>query len=172
MKLPFTFRLKVWRKGLIEFIYKKLGISIQAGILDFLDDDDEVKIDIPDLPHITRSDPVNIPDDILKTLVCAVFMGCGSLATAFSIALVHERMPDYAPLPDAILDHVKYEEWGLAVSEYLIVTNMVLAAITVLLHHHRMVVFRRIFIILGLLYFYRSVTMYITGSVVNLTRNC
>ena len=128
-----------------------------------LDDDDEVKIDIPDLPHITRSDPVNIPDDILKTLVCAVFMGCGSLATAFSIALVHERMPDYAPLPDAILDHVKYEEWGLAVSEYLIVTNMVLAAITVLLHHHRMVVFRRIFIILGLLYFYRSVTMYITA---------
>ena len=37
MKAPFTFRLKVWRKGLIEFTYKKLGISIQAGILDFMD---------------------------------------------------------------------------------------------------------------------------------------
>ena len=46
MKLPFTFRLKVWRKGLIEFIYKKLSISIQAGILDFLDD--EINIGISD----------------------------------------------------------------------------------------------------------------------------
>ena len=46
MKLPFTFRLKVWRKGLIEFIYKKLGISIQTGILDFLDD--EINIGISD----------------------------------------------------------------------------------------------------------------------------
>ena len=49
------------------------------------------------------------------------------------------------------------------VSEYLIVTNIVLAVIVVLLHKHRMVVFRRIFIILGLLYFYRSITMFITA---------
>ena len=46
MKAPFTFRLKVWRKGLIEFIYKKLGISIQAGILDFVDE--EIYIGISD----------------------------------------------------------------------------------------------------------------------------
>jgi len=128
-----------------------------------LDDEDDVKVDMTEVPHITRLEPVHIPDDILKTVACAVFMGCGSLATAFSIALVHERMPDYDPLPDVILDHVNYKEWGLRVSEYLIVTNIVLAAVTVLLHHHRMVVFRRVFIILGLLYFYRSVTMYITA---------
>lgn len=127
------------------------------------DDDDDIKVDMPDLPHITRSESVNIPDDLLKTFVCALFCGCGSLATAFSIALVHERMPDDPPLPDVILDHMEYRDWGLEVSEYLIVINMVLAAITVLLHHHRMVVFRRIFIILGLLYFYRSITMYITA---------
>jgi len=127
------------------------------------DEDDDIKVDMPDLPHITRSESVNIPNDLLKTFVCAVFCGCGSLATAFSIALVHERMPDDPPLPDVILDHMEYRDWGLEVSEYLIVVNMVLAAITVLLHHHRMVVFRRIFIILGLLYFYRSITMYITA---------
>jgi len=126
-------------------------------------DTEDIKVEMPELPHITRQESVHIPDDILKTLLCAVFMGCGSLATAFSIALVHERMPPDPPLPDVILDHVKYEDWGLRVSEYLIVTNMVLAGLTVLLHRHRMVIFRRIFIILGLLYFYRSVTMYITA---------
>ena len=127
------------------------------------EEDSDVKVDMPELPHIPRSDPVHIPDDILKTVVCAAFMGLGQLATAFSIALIHERMPDYDPLPDVILDHVRYREWGLSISEYLIVSNMVLAALVVIFHRHRMVVFRRIFIILGLLYFYRSITMSITA---------
>ena len=72
---------------------------------------DEMKVEMPDLPHITRPEIVNIPDDILKTFICAIFMGCGSLATAFSIALVHERMPDDPPLPDVILDHMNYRDW-------------------------------------------------------------
>ena len=72
---------------------------------------DEIKVEMPDLPHITRPEIVNIPDDILKTFICAIFMGCGSLATAFSIALVHERMPDDPPLPDVILDHMNYRDW-------------------------------------------------------------
>ena len=55
------------------------------------DETDDIKVEMPDLPHVTRSEIVNIPDDILKTFLCAIFMGCGSLATAFSIALVHER---------------------------------------------------------------------------------
>ena len=53
----------------------------------------DIKGEILDLPYITRPEAVNIPDDILKTFLCAIFMGCGSLATAFSIALVHERYP-------------------------------------------------------------------------------
>ena len=121
--------------------------------------DDDIKVEMPDLPHITRPEVVNIPDDILKTILCAIFMGCGSLATAFSIALVHERMPDDPPLPDVILDHMNYRDWGLRCSEYLIVTNMLLAGLTVLFHRHRMIVFRRIFIMMGLLYFYRSITL-------------
>jgi len=125
--------------------------------------DDDIKVEMPDLPHITRPEVVNIPDDILKTFICAIFMGCGSLATAFSIALVHERMPDDPPLPDVILDHMNYRDWGLRCSEYLIVTNMLLAGLTVLFHRHRMIVFRRIFIMMGLLYFYRSITLYITA---------
>ena len=51
---------------------------------------------------------------------------------------------------------------GLHVSEVIIVVNIAIAAVIVLLHHHRTVVLRRIFIILGLLYIYRSVTMSIT----------
>ena len=56
---------------------------------------DDTKVEMPDLPHITSPEVVNIPDDILKTFLCAIFMGCGSIATAFSIALNHERYPDF-----------------------------------------------------------------------------
>lgn len=62
------------------------------------DEADDIKVEMPDLPHITRPEVVNIPDDILKTFLCAIFMGCGSLATAFSIALVHERYPHFQKL--------------------------------------------------------------------------
>ena len=126
------------------------------------DNEDDIKVDMPEIPHLTRSEEQHIPDEWLKTFVCLLFMGVGFIATTFSIALTHERVPDYDPLPDVILDHVQYREWGLHVSEVLIVVNMVLAVVVVVLHKHRTTVLRRIFVILGLLYMYRSVTMSIT----------
>ena len=126
------------------------------------DNEDDIKVDMPEIPHLTRGEEQHIPDEWLKTFVCLLFMGVGFIATTFSIALTHERVPDYDPLPDVILDHVQYREWGLHVSEVLIVVNMVLAVVVVVLHKHRTTVLRRIFVILGLLYMYRSVTMSIT----------
>ena len=119
--------------------------------------EEDVKVDMPEVPQNHSQEPANIPDDFLKTLASAVFLGCGFIACCISIVLVHERKPDYDPLPDVILDYVQYEKWALRVSESLVVINIVLAASTVLLHHHRVVVFRRIFLILGLIYFYRSI---------------
>ena len=126
------------------------------------ENEDDIKVDMPDIPHVTRTEEQTIPDEWLKTLICLLFMGVGFIATTFSIALTHERVPDYDPLPDVILDHVTYREWGLHVSEVLIVVNMVMAVVVVLLHQHRTIVLRRIFLVLGLLYMYRSVTMSIT----------
>ena len=73
--------------------------------------EDDIKVDMPDIPHITRSEEQQIPDEWLKTFVCLLFMGVGFIATTFSIALTHDRVPDYDPLPDIILDHVTYREW-------------------------------------------------------------
>jgi len=116
---------------------------------------------IPLISPITIVEPG--PYDVLKTVLCGLFMGCGSLTSAISYALVHESIPDYDPLPDVVLNNLEYKEWGLIVSECLLVANLILAMMTVLSHSHRLVIFRRIFIILGLLFFYRSVTIYITA---------
>lgn len=82
-----------------------------------------------------------------------------------SLSLVHERLPDRnttPPLNDIVLDNVEAQDWGLAVSEYMIMISTTVAMLVVVFHKHRFIVARRLFIIIGLLYLYRSVTMFVT----------
>merc|ERR1719341_1639320 len=51
----------------------------------------------------------DIPGEPLKTLLSALFLGTGFLATSTSLAFTHERVPDIKPLPDVVLDNVKYQ---------------------------------------------------------------
>jgi len=119
----------------------------------------EVKIDIP-LPE-ERMDMI-FPDEPVKTIFSILFLVFGFLVTTFSLALTHDRVPNYNPLPDIVLDNTTYHQWGLKASEIIIIISIVLAFVTVMLHTHRMIVFRRVFLILGLLYMYRGLTMFVT----------
>ena len=121
-------------KGEISMLDNKEKVSRSDFLFEV---EDATKENSSFLPDIIKLDPIHIPDEILKTVCCFFFMVCGSLTSAVSYALVHEKMPDYDPLPDVILDNVSYKEWGLCVSEYLIVASMIMAFITVILHHHR-----------------------------------
>merc|ERR1719370_1653140 len=103
-----------------------------------------------------------IPGEPLKTLLSAIFLGTGFLATTASLAFTHERVPETEPLPDLFLDHVKYQEWGLDVSEMILMANTFLAGFIIMLHSHRTIILRRIWLILGLLYYYRALTMCVT----------
>merc|ERR1711936_207834 len=97
-----------------------------------------------------------------KTLLSALFLGTGFLATTASLAFTHERVPDIKPLPDVLLDNIKYQSWGLDVSEYLLMISTISAVVVVLLHSHRLVILRRIWLLLGILYYYRALTMFVT----------
>ena len=129
---------------------------------------DCVKLDMPrpicrkEQEQQEQIDPGRIPGEPLKTLLSALFLGAGFLATTISLAFTHERVPETNPLPDLLLDHVKYQEWGLDVSEVLLMLNTSAAVVVVMLHSHRTILLRRIWLILGLLYFYRAVTMCVT----------
>jgi len=121
-------------------------------------DSPDVKIDIP----IQQETELVFPDEPIKTLISFIFLIFGFLFTTFSLALTHDRVPDYDPLPDIVLDNTTYHQWGLKASEIIIVISIVIAFIIVILHTHRMIVLRRVFFILGLLYFYRGCTMFVT----------
>ncbi|TRY76619.1 hypothetical protein TCAL_16003 [Tigriopus californicus] len=103
-----------------------------------------------------------IPCEPLKTLFSFVFLFLAWLATTTSLALTHERVPDIAPLPDIFLDNVQYQPWGLDASEIVIMIATMSAFALALFHQHRFIVFRRIFFLAGIHYFYRSVTFYVT----------
>ena len=91
-----------------------------------------------------------------------MFLLSGFLATTTSLALTHERVPDIAPLPDVVLDNIRYQQWGLDVSEILLMLSTLTAILVVMLHSHRLVILRRIWLVLGILYYYRALTMFIT----------
>jgi len=123
---------------------------------------------ILNMPSVTsgeegRYSAHKIPGEPLKTLLSAVFLGTGFLATTASLSITHERVPDIDPLPDIVLDNIKYQSWGLDVSEYLLMISTISAGVVVMLHTHRMVILRRIWLMLGVLYYYRALTMFVTN---------
>jgi len=105
---------------------------------------------------------VHIPDEPVKTLLSLLFLLFGFLVTTVSLSVTHERMPYYNPLPDIFIDNTNYLEWGLDASEIILMVLCLIAFVVVLLHKHRMIIFRRIFLIIGMLYMYRGVTMFVT----------
>ncbi|CAB3235610.1 unnamed protein product [Arctia plantaginis] len=105
------------------------------------------------------------PKEIWKTILSFFFLFICVCINMMSLSLVHERLPDRnttPPLNDIVLDNVEAQDWGLAVSEYMIMISTTVAMIVVVFHKHRFIVARRLFIIIGLLYLYRSVTMFVT----------
>lgn len=103
-----------------------------------------------------------IPGEPLKTFISFLFLVTGFLATTTSLALTHDRVPDTKPLPDIVLDTIIYQQWGLDVSEILLMVSTGTAILVVMLHTHRLVILRRIWLLLGILYYYRAITMFIT----------
>jgi len=117
----------------------------------------EIKIDISD------TDPeLEFPAEPMKTLLAVLFLGLGFLCSTTGLALTHDRVPDTDPLPDIVLDHVPYKKWALTACEVIIIISTLVAFIIVMLHSHRLVILRRVCLLLGLLYMYRAVTMFVT----------
>lgn len=68
-----------------------------------------------------------------------LFLFSNWIFTTASLALTHERVPNYKPLPDVTLDAVTTQEWGLDVSEIIIMITVYLCVMVLLFHKHRLV---------------------------------
>ena len=115
-----------------------------------------------DIPHKEKGHQEQIPQEPFKTIAALIFFLGGALSAAVSLAATHDRLPATAPLPDIVHEHVSYQKWGLDWCEYLLILSTLTAISVVLLHQHRFIVIRRIFLLLGILYYYRSLCFWVT----------
>ncbi|XP_062863366.1 phosphatidylcholine:ceramide cholinephosphotransferase 1 [Trichomycterus rosablanca] len=121
---------------------------------------DMIQIHIP-----LASEHGSFPTEWTKTGVAFLYALCCFVMTSVMISIVHERVPakeESPPLPDKFFDVFGRVQWAFSICE---INGMVLVAVwTVQWLHlkHRSIVGRRFFFIVGTLYLYRCVTMYVT----------
>ncbi|KAL0281036.1 UNVERIFIED_CONTAM: hypothetical protein PYX00_002152 [Menopon gallinae] len=122
------------------------------------------------LPPPLKDEP-RFPKEIFKTFLAFIIMAVGMIMNTATLSIVHERVPNLdvnernvsKPLPDVFLDNVPTNDtWALNTSEILIMISVNSCIVVVFFHKHRFIVARRVFLLMGLLYMMRCVTMYIT----------
>ncbi|KAJ8281076.1 hypothetical protein GJAV_G00063230 [Gymnothorax javanicus] len=120
---------------------------------------DYIKISVPD----SRNN--HLPLEWWKTGIAFVYAVFNLVLTTVMITIVHERVPakeDNPPLPDKFFDYIDRVKWAFSVTE---INGMVLVGIWFvqwLFLRYKAIVGRRFFFLMGTLYLYRCITMYIT----------
>ncbi|KAM4624304.1 phosphatidylcholine:ceramide cholinephosphotransferase 1 [Polymixia lowei] len=126
--------------------------------------DSRIQIQIP-AQGLTDSARSPFPDEWGKTGVALVYAMICFVSTTVMISVVHERVPpkeDTPPLPDKFFDWFGRKEWAFMICEVNGMVLVVLWLIQWALLKYRSIVGRRFFFIVGTLYLYRCVTMYVT----------
>ncbi|XP_018518550.1 phosphatidylcholine:ceramide cholinephosphotransferase 2 [Lates calcarifer] len=120
---------------------------------------DYVKITVPE----ERAN--RLPKEWWKTGVAFLYALFNLIFTTVIITVVHERVPDKSvnpPLPDKFFDYVDRVPWAFTVTE---VNGLILVGLWLvqwIFLKHKAIIGRRCFFLIGTLYMYRCVTMYIT----------
>lgn len=100
-----------------------------------------------------------------KTGIAFVYALFNLVLTTVMITVVHERVPPKElspPLPDKFFDYIDRVKWAFSVSE---INGIVLVGLWItqwLFLRYKSIVGRRFFFIIGTLYLYRCITMYVT----------
>lgn len=114
---------------------------------------------------VTEEHADRLPKEWWKTGVAFLYATFNLVFTTVIITVVHERVPDKSvspPLPDKFFDYVDRVPWAFTVTE---VNGLILCGLWLvqwIFLKHRAIIGRRCFFLIGTLYMYRCVTMYIT----------
>lgn len=126
-----------------------------------LNDTEDIRISVPSFDK----NEGKFPSEKWKTFVAFIFMFMNLVLNLTCLSIVHERLPErtkYPPLPDIFFDLFPPSDWALDVSEGIIVVSVWSTLFMIFIHRHGFIILRRVFLIMGLLYFMRSITMFVT----------
>uniref|UniRef100_A0A8C5M0I8 Sphingomyelin synthase 2 n=1 Tax=Leptobrachium leishanense TaxID=445787 RepID=A0A8C5M0I8_9ANUR len=156
-------------------------VSFPRSVSSNSEDDKNVKIKSKGMANGLRKGTKKYPDYIQiavpadtkgkfpmewwKTGIAFVYALFNLVLTTVMITVVHERVPPKEvspPLPDKFFDYIDRASWAFSVSE---INGMILAGfwfLQWLFLRYKSIVGRRFFFIIGTLYLYRCITMYVT----------
>lgn len=117
------------------------------------------------IPMPSKEVRSSFPTEWAKTAVSFIYAVVCFVTTTVVISVVHERVPPKEhtpPLPDKFFDVFDRKEWAFSICEIIGMMLVLLWFTQWLLLKHRSIIGRRFFFIVGTLYMYRCITMYIT----------
>ncbi|XP_005292542.1 phosphatidylcholine:ceramide cholinephosphotransferase 1 isoform X1 [Chrysemys picta bellii] len=139
------------------------------------ENDFSTKIKLNGMPNGYRKEMIKIPMpepersqypmEWGKTLLAFLYALFCFIFTTVTISVVHERVPPkevQPPLPDAFFDRFNRVQWAFSICE---INGMILVGLWLiqwLLLKYKSIISRRFFCIVGTLYLYRCITMYVT----------
>ncbi|XP_058266718.1 phosphatidylcholine:ceramide cholinephosphotransferase 2 [Hemibagrus wyckioides] len=130
----------------------------------------------PRLQQLCRAQVEHLPAEWWKTGLSFLWAVSMLFFTTVMITIVHERVPnkvDNPPLPDKFFDYVPRLEWAFTVTEVIGIGLTLVWTMQWVFLKHKSIVGRRFFFLMGILYLYRIITMYITTLPVPSTHmNC
>lgn len=94
-----------------------------------------------------------------QTGVALLFAATSMILNFFVLAVIHERAPRNGTLPDISFDILPEAAWGLYVAEYIISVMTFIVFILLFLHRYRVILFRRLCLLLGVIYLLRAISM-------------
>ncbi|KAM9819884.1 phosphatidylcholine:ceramide cholinephosphotransferase 2 [Syngnathus typhle] len=110
-------------------------------------------------------DVIRLPTEWWKTTLLFFYAGFSLLLTTAVITVVHERVPpkeNIPPLPDSFFDYINEVKWAFTVTEVNGIVLVTIWFLQLFFFNHKSIVCRRYFFLVGTLYLYRCITMYIT----------
>ncbi|XP_061626766.1 phosphatidylcholine:ceramide cholinephosphotransferase 2 [Phyllopteryx taeniolatus] len=106
-----------------------------------------------------------LPSEWWKTTLLFFYAGLSLVLTTVVITVVHERVPpkeSIPPLPDTFFEYIDRVKWAFTVTEVNGIVLVTIWFLQLFFFNHKSIVCRRYFFLLGTLYLYRCITMYIT----------
>ena len=153
---------------------RKRLLSQENRRLDSLSDDDDLSFttDYPQDVDPIKLSPLEeeirnaVISEEFRTAVSVLYAFAVFLLASFTLAVVHDRLPDkkdYPPLPDVILENIPVMPWAFHLCELCASLLMFFWCLIIVFHKHRLVVLRRSCAISGTIFLLRCFTMYATS---------
>lgn len=96
----------------------------------------------------------------LQNGIALLFAASNMILNFLVLAIIHERVPYGQPkLPDISFDILPEAAWGLDVAEYIISVQAFMLFTLLFLHRYRVILFRRLCLIMGIIYLARAISM-------------